>query len=279
MRLDDPAPHSAGHPAQTRTSVLVTGFGPFPGVPVNATMRLVPELVQAARHALPGVRVASAILATEWAAAPLRLDALLADTEPDLVAPLRRVLSRARLRGRDTGRQRVRAAAGRVGLPAAGCGAARGQCRPSRGKPARASPGGPAAATPDSSLRLARRRRLSVQCVAVSLAAARQASARPPRRLHSYPREPRPARGSQPRAQRRLSAFVGPGAAGKPRDSGGLPRPAAATRGVNASAPRTRNPTASCPGLRPDRAPVRRYPVPRRGPARSAPGRSAGRSR
>lgn len=95
MRLDDCAQHSGRHPAQTRTSVLVTGFGPFPGVPVNATMRLVPELVQAARHALPGVRVASAILATEWAAAPLRLDTLLADTEPDLVVHFG-VSSRAR---------------------------------------------------------------------------------------------------------------------------------------------------------------------------------------
>ena len=27
-----------------RTAVLITGFGPFPGVPVNATMQLVPEL-------------------------------------------------------------------------------------------------------------------------------------------------------------------------------------------------------------------------------------------
>jgi pyroglutamyl-peptidase len=65
--------------------VLVTGFGPFPGVPVNATMGLVPDLVQAARRALPGVRVASAILATEWATAPMRVDALIAEAEPDLV--------------------------------------------------------------------------------------------------------------------------------------------------------------------------------------------------
>ena len=68
-----------------RTTVLITGFGPFPTVPVNATMRLVPELAQAAARRFAGVRIASAVLATEWVAAPRQLDALLAETEPDLV--------------------------------------------------------------------------------------------------------------------------------------------------------------------------------------------------
>src|SRR5262245_8728773 len=93
MRRDDPMRHPAGHAvrhaappaADARTSVIITGFGPFPGVPVNATMRLVPELVQAARQALPGVRVTSAILATEWATAPMRLDALITEADPDLI--------------------------------------------------------------------------------------------------------------------------------------------------------------------------------------------------
>ena len=133
-------------------------------------------------------------------------------------SPLRRVLARARLRGRNTGERCVHAAAGRFRFPAAGCGAARGQYGPSHCEPARASPRGQAAAAWHPRVRLARRRRLSVQCVVVSLAAARQASARPPRRLHSYPCRPRPAGRSQPRAQRRLSAFVGPGAGRKPRE-------------------------------------------------------------
>jgi pyroglutamyl-peptidase len=68
-----------------RTTVLITGFGPFPGVPVNATMRLLPELAQAAARRFAGVRIATAVLATEWTAAPRRLEALLADIEPDLV--------------------------------------------------------------------------------------------------------------------------------------------------------------------------------------------------
>jgi len=70
--------------AYARTMVLITGFGPFPGVPVNATMRLVPELAERAARMLPGVRIATAILATEWVTAPRRLDHLLSEVEPDL---------------------------------------------------------------------------------------------------------------------------------------------------------------------------------------------------
>ena len=70
---------------QARKTVMITGFGPFPGVPVNATMRLVPALAEAATKVFPGVRIASAILATEWAAAPERLTSLLDEIKPDLV--------------------------------------------------------------------------------------------------------------------------------------------------------------------------------------------------
>ena len=75
---------SDGRDLHARTTVLITGFGPFPGVPVNATMRLVPELVHAAARVFPGVRITTAILATEWLAAPQRLDHLLAEVRPDL---------------------------------------------------------------------------------------------------------------------------------------------------------------------------------------------------
>ena len=68
----------------SRTVVLLTGFGPFPTVPVNATMRLLPALAAAARHAFPDVRFATAILPTEWRAAPDHLDALLATHDPDI---------------------------------------------------------------------------------------------------------------------------------------------------------------------------------------------------
>lgn len=68
-----------------RTRVLLTGFGPFPGVPVNATTRLVVELAERAAAVFPDVRIAAEILPTEWQAAPARLDRLVRETEPDLV--------------------------------------------------------------------------------------------------------------------------------------------------------------------------------------------------
>jgi len=70
--------------AQARTSVLITGFGPFPAVPVNATMRLLPELAEVAPRLFPDVRFAFAVLPTEWAAGPRRLQLLLAEAAPDL---------------------------------------------------------------------------------------------------------------------------------------------------------------------------------------------------
>ncbi|KAB2913721.1 MAG: pyroglutamyl-peptidase I [Hyphomicrobiaceae bacterium] len=70
---------------KAHTTVVVTGFGPFPGVPVNATMRLVPELAQVALSAFPDVRIVTEVLATEWLSAPQRLERLLADIAPDIV--------------------------------------------------------------------------------------------------------------------------------------------------------------------------------------------------
>jgi pyroglutamyl-peptidase len=70
--------------AQARTTVLITGFGPFPGVPVNATMRLLPELARAAPKLFPDVQFAIEVLPTEWAAGPRRLQQVLAQVEPDI---------------------------------------------------------------------------------------------------------------------------------------------------------------------------------------------------
>jgi pyroglutamyl-peptidase len=64
--------------------VLITGFGPFPGMPVNASMRLLRELADTAPRLFPGVRFATAVLATEWRAAPLRLERLIAAARPDV---------------------------------------------------------------------------------------------------------------------------------------------------------------------------------------------------
>ena len=68
-----------------RTVVLITGFGPFPSVPVNATMTLVPRLTRAAIVLFPGIRFTAAILPTEWDAAPVHVDKLVKRLKPDLV--------------------------------------------------------------------------------------------------------------------------------------------------------------------------------------------------
>ena len=65
--------------------VLLTSFAPFPRMPVNATMRLVPELADAAKRRFPGTNISAGVLPTEWLAAPRQLEILLAETRPDLL--------------------------------------------------------------------------------------------------------------------------------------------------------------------------------------------------
>lgn len=64
--------------------VLITGFGPFPGVAVNATGRLVPVLARAARRRFQGVGIYSAILPTEWEQGPARARAAYERASPDV---------------------------------------------------------------------------------------------------------------------------------------------------------------------------------------------------
>jgi pyroglutamyl-peptidase len=54
--------------ASGRTTVLLTGFGPFPSVPANATSILVPRLAEAARTKFPGIVFETRTLPTEWTA-------------------------------------------------------------------------------------------------------------------------------------------------------------------------------------------------------------------
>jgi len=70
------------HPAQPL--ILLTGFGPFPGTPVNASARLADTLASAAARALPGFAYRSAVLPTEWHAGPALLEDLLAQCRPAL---------------------------------------------------------------------------------------------------------------------------------------------------------------------------------------------------
>lgn len=67
-----------------RQTILVTGFGPFPGVPTNASAELVGRLGDSRDPRLAGYRVAPAILPTEWRGGPDRLLELLAGMRPVL---------------------------------------------------------------------------------------------------------------------------------------------------------------------------------------------------
>lgn len=79
MRRIDP---SAGDDRETlvpaRPIILLTGFGPFPGVPANATSLLVPLIGEAARELFPTYEFVAEILPTEWVAAPQKVGDLLA---------------------------------------------------------------------------------------------------------------------------------------------------------------------------------------------------------
>jgi pyroglutamyl-peptidase len=68
-----------------RPTILLTGFGPFPGVAKNATQTLVPHLVKAARPLFPTHDILGEILPTEWTAAPERLGRLLEKVEAVLI--------------------------------------------------------------------------------------------------------------------------------------------------------------------------------------------------
>lgn len=67
-----------------RPVVLITGFGPFPGVPANATTILVPRIAHAARRAFAGAEIAADIVPTEWEAGLHVVTQLYRDLRPDI---------------------------------------------------------------------------------------------------------------------------------------------------------------------------------------------------
>lgn len=67
-----------------KAKVLLTGFGPFPGVAENATARLVPDLALRAAAAFPAYTFHHDILETAWSAAPERAAYLIATHQPVL---------------------------------------------------------------------------------------------------------------------------------------------------------------------------------------------------
>lgn len=68
-----------------RSVFLLTGFGPFPGAPRNASSVLIENLARLAGSRLPGYVVHAETLPTEWQAAPARLAELL-DTHDPVIA-------------------------------------------------------------------------------------------------------------------------------------------------------------------------------------------------
>ena len=60
-----------------RCKILLTGFDAFPGVPENASARFVRALAGRARQHFDDIDVSSAILPTDWRAAPAKLFQLL----------------------------------------------------------------------------------------------------------------------------------------------------------------------------------------------------------
>lgn len=68
-----------------RDTILLTGFGPFPGIAENASQRLVPKLAHLAARRFSAHRVVSRILPTEWERAPARLQDLYERERPKLV--------------------------------------------------------------------------------------------------------------------------------------------------------------------------------------------------
>lgn len=68
-----------------RDTILLTGFGPFPGVSDNASQRFVPKLAHLAARRFSAHRVVARILPTEWERAPARLEELYQRERPKLV--------------------------------------------------------------------------------------------------------------------------------------------------------------------------------------------------
>jgi pyroglutamyl-peptidase len=67
------------------TTILVTGFGPFPGAPYNPTTPLVKRLARLRRPALANVNIVPHLFPTSYAVVARELPALIARHKPDAV--------------------------------------------------------------------------------------------------------------------------------------------------------------------------------------------------
>jgi pyroglutamyl-peptidase len=80
-RRSEPLIRSAVHGCR----VLITGFGPFPGVRFNPTERLAAELASVRRPGLENVLRIAHVFQTSYAAVEQALPALLAEVRPDVI--------------------------------------------------------------------------------------------------------------------------------------------------------------------------------------------------
>jgi pyroglutamyl-peptidase len=65
--------------------ILVTGFGPFPGVPFNASSALAEHLAAAPARSVPRVMINSATLPTDWRRAAMMSRRLAERFDPDVI--------------------------------------------------------------------------------------------------------------------------------------------------------------------------------------------------
>ncbi|WP_170937096.1 MULTISPECIES: pyroglutamyl-peptidase I [Rhodomicrobium] len=65
--------------------ILVTGFGPFPGVPFNASAALIGHLAETDRLRGAGVSLHTAVLPTDWRRASAEAGALIRSIRPDAI--------------------------------------------------------------------------------------------------------------------------------------------------------------------------------------------------
>lgn len=77
--------HAARGGTREPPRIAVTGFGPFPGVPFNASGRLVEELGAMPRRGVPAPRLFTAALPTSWREGPLALRAFIREVRPHVI--------------------------------------------------------------------------------------------------------------------------------------------------------------------------------------------------
>jgi pyroglutamyl-peptidase len=66
-------------------TLLITGFGPFPGAPFNPTVKLVRQLARLRRPVLADVKIIGHVFETSYAAVDRDLPRLIAEHQPDAI--------------------------------------------------------------------------------------------------------------------------------------------------------------------------------------------------